>query len=158
MAKLSKFLTSTVLLLALRPEHASSAVSDIFGPSTALTTRYWDCCKPSCAWSDKASFNKPIQSCDINNKPLLDTNQGTGCNGGTSFACANNSPWAVNDTFSYGFVGAYLKGGDESTWCCGCYQLSFTSGPVKGKSMIVQASNTDYDMPDQNVFTFGVCG
>ncbi|KFY09625.1 hypothetical protein V491_08057 [Pseudogymnoascus sp. VKM F-3775] len=134
--------------------------SSVFGPSTAHTTRYWDCCKPSCGWADKASFvdNSPVQSCDIDRNPLLDNSQGTGCNGGNAFGCPSNSPWAVNDTFSYGFVGTFLVGGDESSWCCSCYQLNFTSGAAKGKSMIVQASNTNYDSPDANVFTLGIPG
>ncbi|KFY00770.1 hypothetical protein V490_01217 [Pseudogymnoascus sp. VKM F-3557] len=137
-----------------------NAVSNEYGPSTAVTTRYWDCCKPSCGWSDKGSFvdNSPVQSCDIHANPLLDNSQGTGCNGGKAFGCASNSPWAVNDTFSYGFAGTFLVGGDESTWCCSCYQLNFTSGAVKGKSMIVQASNTNYDSPNDNVFTLGIPG
>lgn len=160
MTNLSRSLrhTFTVLLFALTFS-CVDAVSDLFGPSTAVTSRYWDCCKPSCGWADKASFvdKSPVQSCDKNTNPLLDNSQGTGCNGGNAFGCASNSPWAVNDTFSYGFVGTYLVGGDESSWCCSCYQLNFTSGAVKGKSMIVQASNTNYDSPNANVFTLGVC-
>jgi len=135
------------------------SASDIFGPAQASTFRYWDCCKPSCGWADKAPFkSNPVGTCKIDNSPLADNNQGTGCNGGTSFACANQSPWAVNDDLSYGFVGAYLKGGDESTWCCGCYELEFTDGPVKGKKMIVQSTNTNYDDVEINSFTFSIPG
>lgn len=98
-----------------------------------------------------------VQTCDKDNAPLVSFQETTGCNaGGTSYSCANNSPWAVNDTFSYGFVGAFMKNNTERDWCCGCYALTFTTGPVKGKSMIVQAHNTDYEMQDQNIFTFAV--
>jgi hypothetical protein len=135
---------------------AASNTTNLFGPATAITARYWDCCKPSCAWKGKASFNEPVLTCDAQGQTLLDASQGTGCDGGTAFACTDDSPWAVNDTFSYGFAAAYTIGGDESTWCCSCYQLNFTSGPVAGKSMIVQASNTDYDSLTKNIFSIAV--
>lgn len=97
-----------------------------------------------------------IQACDIDNKPQMDVQAGTGCNGGASFSCATNAPWAVNDTFSYGFVGAHMKGNVEQDWCCGCYEIKFTTGTVKGKTMVVQAHNTNYDAPESNVFNFAV--
>ncbi len=34
--------------------------------------------------------------------------------------------------------------------CCACYELTFTSGPVKGKKMIVQATNTGGDLGDDH--------
>ncbi|KAJ4987211.1 beta-endoglucanase [Stagonosporopsis vannaccii] len=128
----------------------------------ALTTRYWDCCKPSCGWRGKASVNDPVGSCTANGEPIsLDA--GTGCNGGTAFACSQQQPWAVNDTFSYGFAGAFLTkemvgGATEDAWCCACYQLDFTSEPLRGKSMIVQASNTAYDITTANRFSIAVPG
>lgn len=162
MAKLLQTRPSAViLLLTLLAAPFNVAADDnstnFFGPATALTTRYWDCCKPSCTWPVKADYVTPPLSCDIHDQPLKDGAQGSSCGaGGTAYACTSNSPWAINDTFSYGFVGAYLKGGDESTWCGACYYLNFTSDDLKGKSMIVQATNTDYDTTDANVFTFGV--
>lgn len=126
----------------------------------ALTTRYWDCCKPSCGWKGKADFSNPVESCTADNKPTDDT-AGTGCNGGTAFQCADQQPWAINDTLSYGFAGVYIlpaltHGGIEDAWCCACYQLDFTSDPLIGKSMIVQASNTAYDITTTNRFTLAV--
>lgn len=85
------------------------------------STRYWDCCKPSCAWSGKASVNRPVLACDSNNNPLSDTNVKSGCDGGSAYTCANNSPWAVNDNLAYGFAATKLSGGTESSWCCACY-------------------------------------
>ncbi|KAF2756408.1 barwin-like endoglucanase [Pseudovirgaria hyperparasitica] len=123
-----------------------------------LTGRYWDCCKPSCGWDNKADFGSPVQSCDARNKPLSDFNAGTGCNGGTAYACSNQSPWAVNDTFAYGFAGTYLKGVLEDAWCCSCYELKFTTGNLTGKTMTVQTSNTDYDVLNDNMFTLAIPG
>jgi hypothetical protein len=39
-----------------------------------------------------------------------------------------------------------LQGQGESNWCCACYSLIFTSGPVIGKELIVQVTNTGYDL------------
>jgi len=146
------------LVLELFAVLTSCAKLDYSGE--ALTTRYWDCCKPSCGWRGKASFNDPVGSCTADDEPIsLDA--GTGCNGGTAFACSQQQPWAVNDTFSYGFAGVFLTkdmvgGATEDAWCCACYQLDFTGEPLRGKSMIVQASNTAYDVTTANRFSLAV--
>lgn len=145
--------THLILSLLLFPSLISAAYPT---EGIAVTDRYWDCCKPSCAWKAKANFDSPIFSCDSNNNHLSDFDAGTGCNGGTAFLCADQSPWAVNDTFSYGFVGASLAGYVEDAWCGACYQLDFTSGDVKGKRMVVQAHNTGYDVHDANRFALAV--
>lgn len=128
----------------------------------AVTTRFWDCCKPSCAWKEKAPFSRPVLSCSADDKPA-GIEAGTGCNGGSSYQCSNQQPWAVNDTFSYGFSGVYimpaLTGGKiEESWCCACYQLEFTSEPLRGKTMVVQASNTAYDIKTDNRFSLAIPG
>ncbi|OAL49971.1 endoglucanase [Pyrenochaeta sp. DS3sAY3a] len=128
----------------------------------AVTTRFWDCCKPSCAWNGKAEVSSPVQSCNIEDKPT-DMAAGTGCNGGTAYQCSNQQPWAINDTMSYGYAGVFITpdlthGGIEGAWCCACYQLDFTEEPLKGKSMIVQASNTAYDITTTNRFSLAVPG
>jgi hypothetical protein len=90
---------------------------------TGKTTRYWDCCKPSCGWSGKASVTSPVKSCDKSDNPLADMNAKNGCeSGGSAFMCTGQSPWAVNDNLAYGFAAAKLSGGSESSWCCACYE------------------------------------
>ncbi|KAF2830038.1 endoglucanase 1 precursor [Ophiobolus disseminans] len=129
----------------------------------AVTTRFWDCCKPSCAWNGKADVSKPVYSCSIDDKPT-DILAGTACGtGGTAYQCSNQQPWAINDTLSYGFAGAFIMpdlthGGIEGAWCCACYQLDFTSDPLRGKSLIVQASNTAYDITTTNRFSIAMPG
>ncbi|KAI1438071.1 RlpA-like double-psi beta-barrel-protein domain-containing protein-containing protein [Xylaria sp. CBS 124048] len=126
---------------------AASFTAPVYAASgSGVTTRYWDCCKPSCAWSGKASVSAPAETCDKSDNPLTDVNAQSGCDGGTSFACSNYSPWAVDDNLAYGFAATNIAGGTESSWCCACYQLDFTSGPVAGKSMIVQSTNTGGDL------------
>lgn len=126
----------------------------------AITTRFWDCCKPSCGWRGKADFNNPVESCTADGKPT-DVNAGTGCNGGDAYQCSEQQPWAINDTMSYGYAGVYITQAltgsrTEDAWCCACYQLDFTSDPLIGKSMIIQASNTAYDITNANRFTLAV--
>ncbi|ORY57429.1 RlpA-like double-psi beta-barrel-protein domain-containing protein-containing protein [Pseudomassariella vexata] len=127
----------TVASLSLKARAASG---------TGQTTRYWDCCKPSCAWSGKASVSAPVTTCDKNDSPLTNPNAVSGCDGGTAFTCTNNSPWAVNDQLAYGFAATAIAGGTEEGWCCACYKLTFTSGAAAGKTMIVQSTNTGGDL------------
>ncbi|KAK7460431.1 Endoglucanase 5A [Stygiomarasmius scandens] len=114
--------------------------------TTGVTTRYWDCCKPSCAWTGKASVSQPVLTCDASGNTLTDPDVTSGCDGGTAFTCANNSPFAVDDNTAYGFAAVSIAGSSESAWCCACYELTFTDGPVAGKKLTVQATNTGGDL------------
>lgn len=58
--------------------------------------------------------------------------------------CSSQSPWAVSDNLAYGF--AAVTASNPS--CCSCYKLTFTSTSIKGKTMIVQATNTGNDVSD----------
>lgn len=69
-----------------------------------------------------------------------------GCDGGSAYMCSNESPWAVDDSLAYGYAAVNIAGGSEDSWCCACYELTFTSGAVAGKKMIVQATNTGGDL------------
>lgn len=158
-AMTASYLRNLLFLLDLFVVIARCANLNISGE--AVTTRFWDCCKPSCGWNGKASFNRPVLSCTADDKPT-DIQAGTGCgDGGTAFLCSDQQPWAVNDTFSYGFAGIFLvpsltDNHIEDAWCCACYQLNFTSDPLRGKTMIVQASNTAYDVNTANRFSLAV--
>jgi len=112
------------------------------------TTRYWDCCKGSCGWPDKAAglVNAPLMSCAKDGVSQVDANTQNVCFGGNSYMCNNNQPWAINDSLSYGFAAGHLSGKTERDWCCSCYEFTFTSGPVNGKKMIVQVTNTGGDL------------
>jgi len=122
-----------------------AALGSAQNSGTGTTTRYWDCCKPSCAWNDLAmlGINSATISCDINDNPLASTSIQSGCvSGGTAYMCSNQTPWAVSATLAYGFA-AVASGAEE---CCQCYQLDFTSTAIAGKTMIVQATNTGGDV------------
>lgn len=126
---------------------AAAFAAPAFGAGAAgVSTRYWDCCKPSCAWTGKADVSAPVNTCDANNNPLSSPDTKSGCDGGSAYTCGNFSPWQVSDSLSYGFAATALSGGTESSWCCACYQITFTSTAVSGKTMIVQSTNTGGDL------------
>lgn len=57
----------TKTLLALLPFFLRANAGGASG--TGTTTRYWDCCKTTCAWSGKATLasgSGPVTTCDIN--------------------------------------------------------------------------------------------
>ncbi|CAF1286484.1 unnamed protein product [Rotaria sordida] len=118
-------------------------------PQTAgKTTRYWDCCKPSCAWPDNvAGKNTYVKSCHRDGYSVHNNGHvRSSCDGGDAFTCNNHIPWAVNDQFAYGFAAATIPGQSLQDTCCTCYILHFTSGPVQGKTMIVQVTNSGHDV------------
>ncbi|KAJ2902827.1 putative endoglucanase type K [Zalerion maritima] len=138
-------------------------------PGRGMTTRYWDRCKASCAWPGKAALTQGlVQTCDQNVNPLDDGRATTsGCEpGGGAFMCSNQSPWAESEDLAYGWAAVNIAGSNEGHWCCACSELTFTSGPVNGKTMIVQATNTGGDlgnnhfniaMPGGGVGMFNAC-
>ncbi|KAF8251019.1 barwin-like endoglucanase [Wilcoxina mikolae CBS 423.85] len=80
--------------------------------------------------------------------------------------CANQTPIVIDAHTSYGYAAVSLSSGQESDWCCSCYELTFTSGTVAGKKMVVQATNTgdalggnhfDIAIPGGGVGEFNAC-
>jgi hypothetical protein len=147
---------SKKVLLALVPLFIQTNAQ---ASGSGTTTRYWDCCKASCAWPGKttlASGSNPVTSCDASDEPITDYNAVSGCDSGSTYMCSTQQPWAVSENLSYGFAATSIAGGTEATWCCACYELTFTSGPVSGKQMVVQATNTGGDL-GSNQFDLAVC-
>ena len=72
-----------------------------------FTTRYWDCCKPSCAW------NHGSRSCDmkqqVETNPYL-TSICAGGNEGTSTTCLTQIPFTVDGCPDMGFAFAATPG------------------------------------------------
>jgi len=118
------------------------------GKKEGTTTRYWDCCKPSCSWPEKAQVSEPVRQCKADGfTKLTNYNAKSGCeSGGESYMCSDQRPWAVSEVLSYGYAAASIAGLTEADWCCRCYALTFTSGPVKGKQLVVQVTNTGGDL------------
>ena len=115
-----------------------------FAQTPFRSTRYFDCCKPSCAWPGKASLASPLNVCAANDSVLSGgANAASGCDGGPAFSCSLDGPIAVSDTLAYGTASASLA--SEAETCGSCYALAF-SAPLAGKTMIVQVTNTGSDV------------
>jgi Glycosyl hydrolase family 45 len=125
--------------------------------SPGWASRYWDCCKPACAWKANVRTGNPMTSCNQQNQNLSSADVKNACDGGSggAFMCWNASPWSLSDSLSYGFVAA-----SSGNYVCGrCYQLQFTgsghsgSNPgatsLSGKTMIVQVINNGGVAGDQ---------
>lgn len=114
---------------------------------TGSTTRGWSCCKNTCSWANKAPVSNPVISCDNIDNLFNNPSRRDGCDsGGGAYSCSDLSPWAVSNNLAYGYAGVNLPGSNETAWCCSCYSLTFTSGPVNGKQMVVQVINTGNDL------------
>nr|BAA98036.1 family 45 cellulase homologue [Reticulitermes speratus hindgut protist 130484]BAA98037.1 family 45 cellulase homologue [Reticulitermes speratus hindgut protist 130484] len=135
----------------------SLLASVLFGDS-GKTTRYWDCCKGSCGWEAKADVSKPIDTCAKDGTTRVASNDTvkSGCDGGDGYMCYDQTPWGVNDSYALGFAAAAISGGEKAA-CCNCYELTFTSGPVNGKKMTVQVTNTGGDL-GSNQFDLAIPG
>ena len=110
-------------------------------------SRYWDCCKPHCAWSQNVSGGNPVSSCDAQNQSLgSNYSAASSCDGGNAFMCYGYAPWAASDQLAYGFAA-------HNSGACGrCFELRFTgsshnagndpgSASLNGKKMVVQVIN-----------------
>ncbi len=122
------------------------------GAKSGWASRYWDCCKPHCAWPGNGPSN-PMKMCSIDDQLISDPNAESSCSGGSAYTCWDMSPWAVSDTLAYGYA-ATPAGGDD---CGKCYQLQFKgtgehnandpgSNSLAGKTMIVQSTNIGGDV------------
>ncbi len=116
---------------------------------TAITTRYFDCCLPSCSYPSKADYSSLLKSAKSDGTSG-NANGPSGCittSKDASFTDSKQVPIAIDDSHSIGFVATgSLNGKTEKDLCCSCILLTFTSGPVIGKTMTVQVTNTGGDL------------
>jgi len=132
---------------------SGKSLPNITSGTTGKTTRYWDCCLASCSWKENTN-GSAVKACKADGVTLVTDELykvRNGCeDGGKAYMCNDNQPWAINDNISYGFVAAAFQNGSQKDWCCSCYRMQFTSGAAKGKQMIVQVTNTGYDLSDNH--------
>ena len=120
--------------------------------ASGFASRYWDCCKPSCAWTANSGGNNARQ-CDASMNPLNDPDAKSMCEGGPSTTCLDQIPMVVNDQLAYAFAASPGAGANV---CGKCFQLSFTGEgkyetklnhkKLQGKRLIVMSSNIGYDV------------
>lgn len=118
-------------------------------------TRYWDSCKPHCAWSGNS--NPPARTCLKDGITRADAGAASICDdGGVAGTCFDQTPQIVNDTIAYAFAASPGGGND----CGKCYMLTFTGEgasatntptndhhrAIKGKHLIIMSSNIGYDV------------
>ncbi|XP_034236588.1 endoglucanase-5-like [Thrips palmi] len=116
------------------------------GSGVGKTTRYWDCCKTSCAWSaNTGAVSAPARSCAADGKKTIDANTQSGCNGGNAYVCNDQRPFVKNGQ-AYAFAAANVNGLPMTSMCCACYKLTFTNTAVANKNLIVQVINTGSDL------------
>ncbi len=120
------------------------------GPGWA--TRYWDCCKPHCAWPDKGGLK--AHACDARGNRINDDGAKSMCDGGDAGICRGQFPIVVNDNLAFAFAAVPGSAGAQ---CGKCYDLAFTGEgkyatdnhkALAGKHLIVIASNIGYDVAD----------
>lgn len=114
-------------------------------------TRYWDCCKPSCAWNENAGGH-PTRTCTLQGNNVGPGDQSV-CSGGQAAVCTSQIPVAVNDNLAYAFAAVPAANGGQ---CGKCFALEFTgegkyetAAPhkaLKGKILVVQVSNIGGDV------------
>jgi len=151
---------TTTTTTSKAPQPSGSVSGNVSLPSitngiTGKTTRYWDCCLPSCSWTENTG-GSAVQPCLADGVTKI-TNlknlymYGSGCEGGSAYLCNSNQPWALNENIAFGFAAAaFTNGGGQQDWCCSCYRMQFTSGNAMGKQMIVQVVNTGYDLSNNH--------
>jgi len=117
---------------------------------SGYATRYWDCCKPHCAW--KANTNNVTQTCDANNQ-VTGAEASSFCDGGSAGPCLSQAPFKVCDNVAYAFAAVPAALGGE---CGKCFMLTFTGTgkyetktnhqKLAGKKLVVMVSNIGGDV------------
>jgi len=117
---------------------------------SGYATRYWDCCKPHCAWKDNT--NNVAQTCDANNQ-VTSAEAKSFCDGGTAGPCLSQAPFEVCDNVAYAFAAVPASLGGE---CGKCFMLTFTGTgkyetktnhqKLAGKKLVVMVSNIGGDV------------
>ena len=119
-------------------------------------TRYWDCCKPSCTWTNNAGSGNEARQCDKNMNILNDLNAKSICeNGGISTTCLSQIPFTINGCDDIGFAFGAVPSFYPNT-CGKCFLLQFTGEGkyetkpshvlLKNKKLIIMASNIGSDV------------
>ncbi len=118
-------------------------------------TRYWDCCKPSCSWSENAGHGNECRECDANQNIIYNHSTKSVCDGGSSSTCLSQIPFTIKGCDNMGFAFAAVPGGSPG-FCGRCFLLKFDGNgkyetklnhqKLLGKQLVVMASNIGYDV------------
>ena len=119
----------------------------------AKTTRYFDGCKASCAWSGNVgeTVSGPVTTCSnefedgaqvVNEDPDLKNVCGGGGNepaegGSVAYECVDRVPFTDDSSQRYAFAAANSR-------CCECYELTFLDKSVDGEGNVCEGCSS-YD-------------
>jgi hypothetical protein len=128
----------------------STTLPNITNGQNGWASRYWDCCKPHCAWPGNGG-TEAVCAANGTSQMSSDTPSACGSTGNVGYVCSSDAPRAVSSTVSYGYVAV------PSPQCGACYHIQFTgtshnapndpgSAALNGKHMIVRVSNTGGDV------------
>lgn len=122
---------------------------------SGFASRYWDCCKPSCSWKENAQ-NLARQCSNKGTTTSTDWGAKSVCDGGPMATCISQVPFTISGCDNIGFAFAAVP---TNAACGRCFELSFTGEgkyettlnhkKLKGKKLIVMASNIGYDVNHQ---------
>lgn len=93
---------------SLTTQSLTTGLADDVTRQDGRTGVNWGCCKPSCAWPDKAAVSTPPKTCAQDGVTAVDSNTPSVCNYGQSHMCTDQQPWNVSENLSYGFVGVNI--------------------------------------------------
>lgn len=121
--------------------------------TAGFTTRFWDCCKPSCGWNGVGLGNvpngqTPLAACSVSDQKLTSFTTPNACPSGSAYACSDLSPFVDPNDPNTSYAFAAFNGGN----CGDCYDLVFTgqsnsvssdpgSQAICGEHLIVQVVN-----------------
>lgn len=121
---------------------------------SGFASRYWDCCKPSCSWTENAGSGNEAKQCDKDMNLIQDHSSKSMCEGGPATTCLSQIPFVMSGCDDIGFAFAAVPGNSQS--CGKCYLLEFTGQGkyetkknhqlLANKKLIVMASNIGYDV------------
>lgn len=128
-------------------------------------TRYWDCCKPSCSWTENAGSGNEAKMCTASGSEISNFSEASICNGGSASTCTSQIPIIVNDNLAYAFAAVSTGNGGA---CGKCFALTFdgtgkyeTKAPhqsLKGKVLVVMVSNVGDDVNKDGHFDVMIPG
>ena len=77
---------------------------------SGFASRYWDCCKPSCSWTENAGSGNEARQCDASMNILTDKNTKSKCDGGPATTCLSEKGFTINGCDNLGFAFAAVPG------------------------------------------------
>ena len=122
---------------------------------SGFASRYWDCCKPSCSWTNNAGAGNEARQCDAQMNVISNPNESSMCDGGRSTTCLSQIPFTIKGCDNLGFAFGAVPGAGPNV-CGRCFLLSFTGKgkyetklnhqKLAQKKLVVMASNIGYDV------------